>query len=114
MQYADVSQHDWHLGQILCNTVPSSQDETRVHCVLIDFSQASIGIDKHEFHRIDDFGQCLRTLCNPRSGFRASLVWDNFGLRETWDQIGASVNVDGESKWTIKTSPLNTIAPWGA
>ena len=43
---------------------------------------------------------------NPKSGFDADLVWDNFGSREHWDMIAASVNVNAEFEWTEKTSPI--------
>ena len=115
IQYSDISQHDWHLGQVLCNPVETRSqalDGSNVHCVLVDFSQASVSIDQQEFHRVDDFGQCLRTLCNPKSGFNADLVWENFGSREHWDMVAANVNVNAESKWTEKTSPIANLVPW--
>ncbi|KAK7678313.1 hypothetical protein QCA50_018661 [Cerrena zonata] len=111
MQCVDVSQHDWHLGQILCNTV-SSNDETRVHCILLDFSQMSVSLDQQEFHRLDDFGRCLQILCNPKSGLDAELVWDNFGTREPWDKISSTVKVNGETRWAQQGDPFIRIVPW--
>lgn len=112
MQCADISQHDWHLGQILCNTIESN-GETRVHCILLDFSQGSVGLDQQDFHRVDDFAECLRILCDPDSGFNADLVWENFGLRESWDHMFASVKVNDKVKWTTNTDPIDTLVPWG-
>ena len=55
IQCADISQHDWHGGQILCNHSPSSQ----VHAVLIDFSATTQTVDIDVNLSKDDYGRCV-------------------------------------------------------
>ena len=108
LQRADLSQHDWHDGQILCNINTSSRDP-HVHCVLIDFASVTTGLKEQDAHRGDDFSDALQVLVRPSVGIDPDLVWDNFGKREPWDRIAASVKMPVEGdifRWTESQDPF--------
>jgi hypothetical protein len=87
IQCADISQHDWHGGQILCNLSPSSQ----AHAVLIDFSATTQTIDIDVNLSKDDYGLCVSaiTALHNTTGMDMKWVcdyWDRDEMkRECWD-----------------------------
>jgi len=112
LQCADVSQHDWHTGQIMCNTsVERHSDEPlapSAHCVLIDFSSTTQSVEE-EIHRTDDFGDILRILLEPSTQLDAELVWKHFSTRESWDLISSSVLVNNQQRFAQATDPFEFV-----
>jgi hypothetical protein len=88
IQCADISQHDWHAGQILCHL---SSSGSQAHAVLIDFSATTQTIDLDvDVSKDDDYGLCVSAIINQkRSGLGTKWVceyWDRDGMeRESWD-----------------------------
>jgi len=64
MQYSDVSQLDWHPGQILCNipSSTSSSSQLQTHAVLIDFSAMTQTLDPDISLSNEDYGNCASEL----------------------------------------------------
>jgi hypothetical protein len=62
LQSADVSQHGWHSGQIMCKVVDQNADHPdalqNVHCVLVDFSATTQSIEGYD-HMTGDFWSCF-------------------------------------------------------
>ncbi|OBZ76071.1 hypothetical protein A0H81_03276 [Grifola frondosa] len=85
LQYGDISQHDWHAGQILAHHAPTASDPDRVHCVLVDFSAATQSLYLSENHRDDDFGDCTEALIEEGTGLFEDFVMEHMGTREVWD-----------------------------
>jgi hypothetical protein len=86
MQCCDVSQHDWHAGQILCNLSKSLE----AHAVFIDFSASMQTTDIDEDLSTDDYGRCLGAISLPNSlGIDYKWVCDFWMrpemARESWD-----------------------------
>lgn len=83
LQQADVSQHDWHPGQILA----SRHENEGLHCVLVDFARATFTIEPGVRHAADDVNNCLYVLCDEEDGLGlpGSLVYEHFRWREPWD-----------------------------
>ena len=91
IQCADISQHDWHGGQILCNLLPSSQ----AHAVLIDFSATLQTIDLDVNLSKDDYGECVSAITHSKNtGMDMKWVceyWDRDEMkRECWDAYEVS------------------------
>ncbi|KZT28358.1 hypothetical protein NEOLEDRAFT_1129754 [Neolentinus lepideus HHB14362 ss-1] len=93
LEHADISQHDWHKGQILVN-----RHRSCVHCVLIDFACASTSLHHADFHRDDDFGFAFDTLSLPETGIDRELIWNHLGERQCWDTISSTTVINGESR----------------
>jgi len=89
MQYSDISQLDWHPGQILCNIPPStsSSSQPQAHAVLIDFSATTQTPDPDVDLSKDDYGTCASAIA--RVGIDTKWVcnyWDRDEMkRECWD-----------------------------
>ncbi|KAK1215352.1 hypothetical protein PQX77_022036 [Marasmius sp. AFHP31] len=85
LQCADVSQLDWHPGQLLCPRHPVQGH----YAVLIDLTRTSMAIDPEEYHGTDDLEACYAMFCDDdpdvRTGLRRELVDAHFCWREDWD-----------------------------
>ncbi|TFY79421.1 hypothetical protein EWM64_g4590 [Hericium alpestre] len=103
LQYSDVSQHDWHLGQILC-LVPEpdspGEEAAPAHCVLVDFAQTRQSYWKMDSQFANDAGEAMRTLL---SVLDEDLVWDNWAPREMWDCVVSGL---GRSRTALVQIPL--------
>jgi len=110
LQRADVSQHDWHSGQIMCRVVrrnaddPDAPQAQSVHCVLVDFSATTQSIEEED-HMNDDFGSCLAVLMGTDLGLNPEIIWQNFSEREYWDLNMLSAVVAGERRFSIAAEP---------
>lgn len=62
LQYVDISQHDWHGGQIL---IRRSTMVPAVHCIFIDFAACSQNLTGGEDHAENDFIGGLGSLAGP-------------------------------------------------
>ena len=98
LQYADVSQHDWHEEQILVLLSPTP------HTVLFDFSWASISTEP-ENHATNDYSQMLTIIKKPlRSvGMTAASILDHYGTPEEWDEAACSWLGDDGKYQTLKS-----------
>ena len=91
MQCSDVSQLDWHTGQILCNIPPSA------HAVLIDFSATTQILDPDVSFERDDYGNYVGAIARQEltTGMDIKWVfeyWDRDEMkRECWDVKSMSV-----------------------
>lgn len=66
LQRSDVSQLDWHLGQILCHfpkSVTSSTEKPTPRAVFIDFSNTVQTTYDRYTCGVDDYGFCFEKLC---------------------------------------------------
>ena len=100
IQCADISQHDWHGGQILCNLSPSSQ----AHAVLIDFSATMQTVDLEVNPSKDDYGRCVSAIQEVNGLDRKWVCeyWDRDEMkRECWDTNGLTV-VDKGYVWSSR------------
>jgi hypothetical protein len=114
LQCADVSQHDWHSGQIMCMVIRQNNDDPdapqpqSVHCVLVDFSATTQSIEE-EHHMNDDFGSCLAVLMETDLGLNPEIAWRNFGEREYWDLNMLSAIVGGERRFSVAAEPYEFV-----
>ncbi|KAF8348694.1 hypothetical protein F5887DRAFT_951448 [Amanita rubescens] len=110
MQYSDVSQLDWHPGQILCNIPPSmSSDSSQAHAVLIDFSATTQTLDPDvDLSNLDDYGSCASAIARL-TGMDTKWVceyWDRDEMkRECWD--ANSMGAVFRSGYTWSTSGVD-------
>jgi hypothetical protein len=105
IQCADISQHDWHGGQILCNLPPSSQ----AHAVLIDFSATMQTIDINVNVSKDDYGKCVSAITRLKNtGMDMKWVceyWDRDEMkRECWDAYGMSLGTFGDNGYSWRSA----------
>ena len=103
IQCADISQHDWHGGQILCNFPPSS---SQAHAVFIDFSATMQTVDLDVDLSKDDLGRCVSAITVlDNTGMDVKWVceyWDRDEMkRECWDAHGMGLMHRGYS-WSSK------------
>lgn len=94
MQCSDVSQHDWHAGQILCNFCPSLSSSSQAHVVLIDLSATLQTLDLDVDLAKDDYGGCVNAAIQG-TGLDPNWVceyWDRDEMkREDWDAHSTSM-----------------------
>jgi hypothetical protein len=113
LQYADVSHHDWHSGQILGKAVhqptglPDKQLSQDIHCVLVDFSATTQSI-KGELHRMDDFGTSLSVL-TFHIGMDFAMVWQHYDQREFWDTCVMIARIGDKRKIARAADPYEFI-----
>lgn len=109
MQNCDVSQHDWHSGQILCilHTAPTSSGILG-HAGLIDFSATTQTLDDLEIdYSADDYGKCVSAITHKRvTGLDPKWVfaqWDRDDMkREIWDTNSVGMSKGG-AHWRSAT-----------
>jgi hypothetical protein len=107
VQCSDISQHDWHAGQILCNLSPSSSSsQAQAHAVLIDFSATTQTLDLDVDLSKDDYGRCVSAITHQDiTGLDSKWVckyWDRDEMkRESWDTSGMTM-VKREYVWSSK------------
>ena len=99
IQCSDISQHDWHAGQILCNLSRSSSPP-QAHAILIDFSSTTQTLDLDIDLSKDDYGQCISAITHEdTTGLDAKWVceyWDREEMkRECWDTHRVALGRDG-------------------
>jgi hypothetical protein len=110
MQCSDISQHDWHAGQILCNR--SSQ--TQAHAVFIDFSATTQTLDLDIDLSKDDYGRCVSAITRrPETGLDPKWVceyWNNDEMkREDWDTNRMTMFTEGYSWRSQATDPYEFV-----
>lgn len=103
LQYAGVSQRDWHRGQVLCNVIHHGGIPDHVHCVLVDLSFTSQG---DPYLRGDDFGNVLHMLSYSLK-WDGALILDNCGEREFWTSFDGEMAIRRGSKWVGIPKPPN-------
>ena len=106
MQCSDVSQHDWHAGQILCNICPSLSSSSPAHAVLIDLSATLQTLDLDVNLAKDDYGRCVSAITHESiTGLDPKWVceyWDRDEMkREIWDVYSVGIMRNGYH-WSSK------------
>lgn len=86
LDVADVSQRDWHAGQILLHTNPTTKLD---HAVFIDFASTTQTWETEELNFLNNYFQVLRILMRKKTGFDPELVWKYFGEPDDWDPLFA-------------------------
>jgi hypothetical protein len=92
IQCSDISQHDWHANQILCN-ISHSSSPSQAHAVLIDFAATTQATDIDIDHSKDDYGRCIGAIMHEGIiGVDlqwACKYWERDEMkRECWDVFG--------------------------
>ncbi|KAF8957526.1 hypothetical protein BDZ97DRAFT_1846024, partial [Flammula alnicola] len=86
LDVADVSQRDWHAGQILLYTNPTTKLD---HAVLIDFASTTQTWEPDELNYIHNYFGVLRVLLGREGegGFDPELVWEHYREPDDWDPV---------------------------
>ncbi|KIM43985.1 hypothetical protein M413DRAFT_433218 [Hebeloma cylindrosporum] len=89
LDVADISQRDWHSGQILLHTNLKSKLD---HAVLIDFASTTQTWEPDVLNMIENYFGILRILLDGKgNGFDTGIVWKRFGEPDDWDPVHAVV-----------------------
>ncbi|KAI0047367.1 hypothetical protein FA95DRAFT_1606165 [Auriscalpium vulgare] len=96
LQYAGVTQQDWHLSQILCYRTNSpapdgSQNQQQLACILVDFAWLSMSTQYEIRMPKDDYGRVFETLTEVLGNERA-LLDKHYAPREAWDMYNRDVD----------------------
>ncbi|KAF8162116.1 hypothetical protein BJ912DRAFT_1006667 [Pholiota molesta] len=83
LDVADVSQCDWHSGQIIMYTNPITKID---HAILIDFASTTQTWHRDGPHRLSNYREVFFILVNC-DAFDVELVWKHFGDPDDWDPI---------------------------
>ena len=77
LQRFDVSQHDWHSGQIYCRRVyavgsaipveSEGHSEVLVHAVFVDFSATYQTTDVNYKYVVDDYSECVQSILDAET-----------------------------------------------
>lgn len=93
---ADVSQRDWHSGQIIMYTNPVTKVD---HAVLIDFASTTQTWHREAPHLLMNYLEVFIVLCNC-DAFDTELVWKHFGDPDDWDPVNfRTVRHIGGNDW---------------
>ncbi|CAL1712994.1 unnamed protein product [Somion occarium] len=86
LDLADVSQRDWHDGQIILYTNPTTELD---HAVLIDFASTTQTWLPDEVNYIANYFGVLHVLLGGQGdiGLDTELVWKHFGEPDDWDPL---------------------------
>ncbi|KAF5344205.1 hypothetical protein D9756_011326 [Leucocoprinus leucothites] len=105
LDVADITQHDWHSGQILLYTNPSTKLD---HVVLIDFNFTSQTWDLDELNSYDNYFGVLRVLLGHEGNvaIKPEFVWDNFGDPDDWDPVQAWLTGTGGEKREVAAQDM--------
>ncbi|KAI0047366.1 hypothetical protein FA95DRAFT_1559206 [Auriscalpium vulgare] len=92
LQYASITQGDWHPGQILCRrTCPTPDGSAGLACVFVDLA-SMIMSTKHEVHKLmDDYGGVREALAYVL-GEKRHMLDEHYAPREAWDLFNFEVN----------------------
>ncbi|KAK7688650.1 hypothetical protein QCA50_008188 [Cerrena zonata] len=85
-QYADISQHDWHRGQILMYHTTNGRNKPSVYCVFVDFASCRQSTAAREHDTRDDLIESAYSLIGPDDALSPELVAQIYGHRELWDR----------------------------
>jgi len=121
MQCSDVTQHDWHAGQILCNLCPSlSSSSSPAHAVLIDLSATLQTLDLNVNLAKDDYGRCVSAITHENiTGLDPKWVceyyWDRDEMkREIWDVYRVGIMRNGYHWSSKREEPIDGIILFNA
>ncbi|KAK7688658.1 hypothetical protein QCA50_008196 [Cerrena zonata] len=101
-QYADISQHDWHRGQILIYRTANGDNKPSVHCVFIDFASCTQSTAAWEEHTRDDILNSAYSLIGPDDVLSPELVARVYGRRELWDRWSSSLEYEDSHYRPVK------------
>ncbi|KAI0047370.1 hypothetical protein FA95DRAFT_1232609 [Auriscalpium vulgare] len=84
LQYASVSQQDWHVNQILCRRAEDGFQKKRLACILVDLAWVSMSTNFELRRPMDDHRRARETLAEVL-GERQDLLERYYAPREAWD-----------------------------
>ncbi|KAJ3541368.1 hypothetical protein NM688_g6094 [Phlebia brevispora] len=89
LDLGDVSQKDWHAGQIMVFTNPLTNLD---QAVLVDFASTTQTYSPDQMNFLQNYFHVLHILLGRRGdvGLQENLVWKHFGEPDDWDPVAAS------------------------
>jgi hypothetical protein len=112
LDIADVSQRDWHSGQVILTTDPTTHAD---HAVLIDFASTTQTWEPQELNHIHNYFHMFRVLLG-RVGdvaLDSNLVWEHFGEPDDWDPVfGIFPITDEEGKKDSRVVKARDMFPY--
>ncbi|KAF9441842.1 hypothetical protein P691DRAFT_739419 [Macrolepiota fuliginosa MF-IS2] len=107
LHIANVSQRDWHHGQVLFFTDSGAGPN---HAVLIDFASTTQTWELEEPNFINNYLGLICVLLGREGdvGINSELVWEHFGEPDDWDAVWAIVPVvpNGEERKLVKAADM--------
>ncbi|KAH7916633.1 hypothetical protein BJ138DRAFT_1139528 [Hygrophoropsis aurantiaca] len=107
LDVGDVSQRDWHSGEILLYANPVTKLD---HAVLIDFASTTQTWEENELNYIHNYFGILRVLLGREGdvGFDPELVWKYFEDPDDWDPVRAWIPIvpRGNEMRTVKAKDM--------
>ncbi|KAI0091004.1 hypothetical protein BDY19DRAFT_1046768 [Irpex rosettiformis] len=110
LDIADIAQHDWHQGQVLLYTNPTSKID---HAIFIDFASTSQTYSVDNMVLTDNYINLFMVL-SGRCGsvwLDEELVWDNYGEPDDSDPVVAflhrgkqPITIEAREKFTFITA----------
>ncbi|KAI0783445.1 hypothetical protein C8Q75DRAFT_783049 [Abortiporus biennis] len=104
LDMADITQFDWHPGQILIHTNPSTKVD---HCVLIDFAITNQTWSSIVPNWTINYMEMIRVVFDKKAGLKPDLIWKHFAEPDEWDPIRLSVPIFPGSKETRELKARN-------
>ncbi|KAJ8508887.1 hypothetical protein ONZ45_g8894 [Pleurotus djamor] len=92
LDIADVSQRDWHHGQIIISKHPQTKED---HAVFLDFASTTQTWVSDERNYLSNYSGTLRVLLGRLGNVSldGTLVWKHFGDPDDWDPVMAIIPV---------------------
>ncbi|KAJ3571362.1 hypothetical protein NP233_g3805 [Leucocoprinus birnbaumii] len=106
LDLADINQRDWHAGQILLYTNPTTNV---THAVLIDFAATTQSWKIGDLNFTGNYSEVLRALLRrcAESGGNRRTVWEHFGEPDDWDAVQTGFRDDtGAGSWDVHAPDL--------
>ena len=96
----DIHQYDWHSGQILLFTNPTSKID---HAVFFDFALTAQSYSVDQMAYMNNYFMILRVLLGRlgETCVDEMRVWDNYGKPDGWDPVYAFMK-KGEEQVTVE------------
>ncbi|KAG6887344.1 hypothetical protein C0995_015939 [Termitomyces sp. Mi166 len=91
LDVGDISQRDWHSGQILLYTNPITQVN---HAVLVDFGLTTQTYQEENLNYLGNYGGMLTVLVYQNCMLNRSLIWKHFEEPDDWDPIDDRMDVN--------------------
>jgi hypothetical protein len=88
LDVADVSQRDWHSGQVILYTNPTTKLD---HAVLIDFASTTQTWEPNEPNYIGNYIGLFMVLLDSDVPLDSELVWKHYGEPDDWDPVTAYI-----------------------
>jgi len=105
LDLADVTQLDWHRGQILLHTDAITKID---HAVLVDFADTFQTTEIEVINDASNYFEALLVFLHHarKFGLLDRQILDYFGEPDYWDSVCGITPVDGGESIVLKASPL--------